>query len=72
MAIRTFTVAMEKDKETGLFTVQYVELPGVISQGKSEKEALANIKEAIQLVLDYLEDKAGVKKPGKKLVEVVV
>ncbi len=49
-----------------------MELPAAISQGKTEEEALANIKDAIQLVLDYLEEKAGTKKPGKKLVEVIV
>lgn len=72
MTTRTFTVTIEKDKETGYYTVQCVELPAAISQGKTEEEALANIKDAIQLVLDYLEEKAGTKKPGKKFVEVVV
>jgi len=30
------------------------------------------VKEAIELVLEYLKDKAGVNKKGKKLVEVEV
>jgi predicted RNase H-like HicB family nuclease len=29
-----------------------VEIPGAISQGETRKEALANIKEAIELVLE--------------------
>ncbi|MGP8125018.1 MAG: type II toxin-antitoxin system HicB family antitoxin [Nitrososphaerales archaeon] len=73
MERRAFTVTLEKDKETGYYTAQCVELPGAISQGKTEEEARKNIKEAIELVLEYLEEKAGVRKgSGKKLIEVVV
>lgn len=72
MATRTFTVTLERDKDTGYFTAQCVELPAAISQGKTEAEAKRNIKEAIELVLEHLEEKAGVKGSGKKLVEVVV
>jgi predicted RNase H-like HicB family nuclease len=39
-------------QEEGGFTVQCVEIPGAISQGETREEALANIKEAIELVLD--------------------
>ena len=72
MTSRTFTVTIEKDKKTGYYTAQCVELPAAISQGKSEEEAKENVKEAIELVLEYLEDKAELKKRGKKLVEVAV
>ncbi len=72
MGSRTFTVTIEKDKETGYYTAQCVELPAAISQGRSEEEAKANIKEAIELVLEYLEEKAGIKKRGRKLIEVAV
>jgi len=41
---------LEKAQEGG-HTVQCVELPAAISQGQTKKEALKNIKEAIQLVL---------------------
>jgi len=47
-----------------------VELPEAISQGKTEKEALANIKEAIELVLEEYESQA--KKEGGKLIPIVV
>ena len=39
-------------KEEGGYSVQCVELPGAISEGKTRKEALENIREAIQ---GYLE-----------------
>lgn len=39
--------------EEGGFTVEVPSLPGCISQGDTEEEALANIREAIEL---YLED----------------
>lgn len=72
MTTRIFTVTLERDRETGYYTAQCVELPAAISQGKTEEEAKENVKEAIELVLEYLEEKAGVRKRGKKLVEVVV
>ncbi len=73
MERRTFTVALEKDKETGYYAAQCVELPQAISQGRTEEEARKNIKEAIELVLEHLEEKAGVRKgSGKKLIEVMV
>jgi len=35
--------------EDGYYVAEVPSLPGCISQGKSRKEALANIKEAIEL-----------------------
>ena len=46
-----YTVVLESQEE-GSFTVQCVEIPGAISQGENKDEALANIKEAIELVLE--------------------
>jgi len=45
------TVLLNPQEEVG-FTVQCVEIPGAISQGETREEALANIKEAIELILD--------------------
>jgi predicted RNase H-like HicB family nuclease len=45
-----YTVVLDPQDEGG-FTVQCVEIPGAISQGETRDEALANIKEAIELVL---------------------
>ena len=38
--------------EEGGYTVQCIELPAAISQGETKEEALQNIKEAIELVLE--------------------
>ena len=50
-----YTVVLEPQEEGG-FTVQCIEIPGAISQGETREEALANIKEAIELVLDVQRD----------------
>ena len=49
--VMRYTVVLEPQEEGG-FTVQCVEIPGAISQGETREEALANIKEAIELILD--------------------
>ncbi len=43
-----FKVVLEKD-EDGMIIATVPSLPGCISQGKTEKEAIANIREAIDL-----------------------
>jgi len=48
-------VVLEAAEEGG-FTVYAPSLPGCISEGETEEEALANIKEAIELYLEPLED----------------
>jgi len=47
-----YTVVLDKDEEGRGYTVTVPALPGCISQGKTKKEALENIKEAI---LGYIE-----------------
>jgi predicted RNase H-like HicB family nuclease len=42
--------------EDGWYVVEVPALPGCISQGKTKKEALENIKEAIELYLEPEED----------------
>jgi predicted RNase H-like HicB family nuclease len=69
MVARKFTVLLEPAEEGG-FVVKCVELP-VASQGENRKEALSNIKEAIE---GYLETKAELldrKTKGEK-AEVIV
>ena len=44
-------VTLERD-ETGMIVTECPSIPGCISQGKTEAEALANIREAIQLCIE--------------------
>ncbi len=46
-----FKVIIEKG-EDGWYVVEVPALPGCISQGKTKKEALKNIKESIELYLE--------------------
>ena len=39
-------VTIERD-ETGMFVAQCPAIPGCVSQGKTEEEALANVSEAV-------------------------
>ncbi len=48
-----FKVRLEKD-EDGWYIATVPALPGCISQGKTEKEALKNVKEAIELHISML------------------
>jgi len=46
-----YTIILEKEEEGG-YSAQCLELPGAISQGETKEEALKNIKEAIEAVLE--------------------
>ena len=50
-----FKVVLEPSEEGG-FTVYVPSLPGCISEGDTEEEALRNIQEAIELYLAPVED----------------
>lgn len=56
MGAQTYHVVLKED-EDGWYAVQCVELPGAISQGRTKEEALANIKDAIKLLLEHLANK---------------
>ncbi|MES2154487.1 MAG: type II toxin-antitoxin system HicB family antitoxin [bacterium] len=47
-----FLVVLEKDEDSGDFVADVPELPGCHTQGRNKKEALANIREAIELYLE--------------------
>ena len=47
-------VTIEED-EAGYFVAEVPALPGCLSQGKSQNEAIANIKEAIEGWLEVME-----------------
>jgi predicted RNase H-like HicB family nuclease len=47
---------MLEPSEDGGYTVTVPSLPGCISEGDTREDALANIREAIQLYLEPVED----------------
>ncbi|MGH8072262.1 MAG: type II toxin-antitoxin system HicB family antitoxin [Candidatus Entotheonellia bacterium] len=57
--------------EDSYIVVECPALPGCVSQGKTREEALANIREAIQGVVD-VRRKHGLPIPEEALVEVEV
>ncbi|MCD4845838.1 MAG: type II toxin-antitoxin system HicB family antitoxin [Methanosarcinales archaeon] len=52
-----FTIKLEESDEGG-YTAQCLELPAAISEGDTKEDALENIKEAIQLVLEVIQEQA--------------
>jgi predicted RNase H-like HicB family nuclease len=51
-----FLITIFQD-EDGMFIVECPSIPGCVSQGKTEQEALANIKEAIKDCLEVRAEK---------------
>ena len=62
-------VIIEQD-EKGYYVAEVPALPGCLSQGKTEEEAIANIKEAIEGWLEVMESKQSI--DLKKSIEVLV
>jgi predicted RNase H-like HicB family nuclease len=65
-----FHVSLEK-AEDGWMVAQCPALPGCVSQGRDEQEALANIKEAITAWL-WAEDQKAMKTLGPDRTRVLV
>jgi len=66
-----FTVILRKEEDGG-YSVQCVELPGAISEGDTKKEALTNIKEAIQGFLEaFPEEESRLRSKGE-VVQVTI
>lgn len=49
-------VTIERDEE-GWYVAECPEIPGCVTQGRTEEEALENIKEAIELCLEVRREK---------------
>jgi len=62
-------VVLERDEETGDWAAWAPELPGCVSAGDTEEEALANIREAIAL---YLRPDPIQVPPGADIKEIAV
>ena len=65
---RMWHLQVNQDPEVGEYTVQCRELPGAIEQGATAAEAIANGKDAIASVLDYL-SKSGRTTAGARHVQ---
>ena len=63
-----FSVVLEPQEEGG-FTVLVPALPEVVTEGDSEKEALANAEEAIRAILAFRRDH-GIAIPGDARPEI--
>ncbi len=61
---RRFTIRVQEAPEGG-YTGQCMEIPGAISEGETIEELKKNMTEAIELVLESLEEQA---RTDKKLV----
>ena len=57
--------------ESGFYIVECPSLPGCISQGETKADALINIKDAIQLYTEALEDQ-GIPIPVEKFDSMLV
>ncbi|MGH9923370.1 MAG: type II toxin-antitoxin system HicB family antitoxin [Nitrososphaerales archaeon] len=66
-----FTVILRKD-DVGGYSVRCIELPGAISEGDTKKEALKNIKEAIELYLETWPDEIKRLRKKSEVVEITV
>ncbi|MGB3095819.1 MAG: type II toxin-antitoxin system HicB family antitoxin [Candidatus Deferrimicrobiaceae bacterium] len=63
-------VVLEPSEEGG-YTACVPVLPGCISEGNTREEALANIKEAIQLYIEPVEDDIEFA-PNAEVIEIAV
>jgi len=52
-----FTVVLEEQAEGG-FIAKCVEIPSAVSQGETREEAIKNVKEAIELMLEVMREDA--------------
>lgn len=52
-----YRISLQKGQD-GYYVAQCLEVPGAISQGRTKEEALRNVKEALELVLEVLRDEA--------------
>jgi len=68
---RKFTVILREEPEGG-YSAQCLELPGAVSQGDNKKQALANIREAIEGYLEAFPEELDQLKRKREMVEITV
>ena len=65
-----FRVILEPSEEGG-YTVTVPSLPGCVSEGNTREEALKNIREAIELYLEPVEDDTSFS-PDSEQIEIAL
>jgi len=65
-----YKVVLEPQEEGG-YTVYVPTLPGCVSQGETSEEAMANIKEAVEVYLESVNER-GIRLPQIEEREVAV
>jgi len=65
-----FTVILREEDEG--YSTQVIELPGCVSQGKNRKQAIANIREAIEGYFEAFPEELSQLKRKRELVEITV
>ncbi len=65
-----FRILVKPDLEDGGYNVSCPALPGCHSQGDTIDEAMANIREAIELCLEVLNDRVISKNPEEQVMEL--
>ena len=65
-------VVIKKDILDGGYIASCPAIPGCHTQGETLTEVRRNIREAINLCLEVLNDKVSVKKPTERIIEVAV
>ena len=68
MNMAEYTIIIEHDPVTGLYCGQCQQLPEAISQGSTEEELIANMREAIELVLEDRAENIKQLYMGRKIV----
>jgi len=66
-----FVITIEQDEDS-MFVVECPSIPGCISQGKTEQEALGNIKDAIKQCLEVRAEKGMPLTVATREIEVLV
>ena len=66
-----FVVTLEKD-EDGVFVAECPAIPGCLSQGRTEREALRNVRKAIQLCLEVRAERGMPLTVATREVEIAV
>ena len=66
-----FVVTIEKD-EDGVFVAECPAIPGCLSQGRTEREALRNVRKAIQLCLEVRAERGMPLTVATREVEIAV